>query len=469
MGNEASALAMAGLGWHSLAMTRLQKLIAWLGAAISFGLLAADIIDRARRVHDAPGTVLTFWRIVRKMLDDFTWQATVVLVIGTACLVVATSGWWLPRIRQLFSGAVPSGHPPVAIEPDLSIAELLRGLIPYPIDDAPNWRPVLEEVRGKAAGGHVRLWGERMVRANDGSWVVASPVAPIPATYWSEGQLDLSAIWSGKAGVPQTGPLPHRLFTGLDGYASLMVNREEALKLWPTRLPSPEPTKERIGFSDFAKLARDQFGWKFGGDNAEEIDLRAALEQAHSDGDLVLEGLHGGITIYDALPRRFFSDGAHIEWAIGFPEVNNQHVVAWSATTAGTSKRELWSDLHLANKQEGLDWLRTPQADQYRGRTREAHFRDRRHWLGDCIRVGENLEAAARSGEIKGWAAKDVVGWEAEDVLGFLERRLWPSHVERFVAAGRPLTAEDAAGGDAVADLVHAKVAVLKDFLKEYS
>jgi hypothetical protein len=220
---------------------------------------------------------------------------------------------------------------------------------------------------------------------------------------------------------------------------------------------------------EFAKLVRDQLGWKFGGCDAEENDFREALYQAHHDGKVRLEGVQGHVTVLKELPPSFFDDGGKITWGAGFPnDYNNEYVPAWPASTAEVPAPPPWRNLHVSDRDMALEWFSCSQAKNYRGRAREEFLKDRRKKLEFLIASGTGLEHACRSGNMAGWPVDDVVGWEDDDVRGFL-RRLWPRHINRFDAAGRSLTSADASGGDAVADLVHAKVDALKEFLVEYS
>lgn len=231
--------------------------------------------------------------------------------------------------------------------------------------------------------------------------------------------------------------------------------------LWP--LLRGKGQGGRISLIDFEKLARDKFGWKFGAD-VQAQDLMKALYQAHSDNLVVLEGLDDKSSVLHALPQRFFIDGATIDLFDSFPEIQNHLVVA---RLAREGRIESWRNLHLTDKSAATSWLSSLQAVKYRGEAHEKHFRNRRDSLQFLIDAGTALETACRSGNMNNWPANDVPGWE-DDVYLFLNR-LWPSQIDRFKAAGRRLVLGDAPGGAPIADLVRAKLAVLKEFMTEFS
>mgnify|MGYP001298488305 CR=1 FL=1 len=166
--------------------------------------------------------------------------ATIAQYVIPLLLVVGGLGLVWLLIKAERAQQAPSVAPTGTGSADVSVRELLRGLVPYLIDDAPDWRPVLDEVHDKASRGLVTVWGRRMAPAGGiSSWIAVGDQEAIAASYWKEGHLALDGISSGNPNLPQTAPLPHRMFTDLERYGSLMVNRAEVLRVWPSRLPAP--------------------------------------------------------------------------------------------------------------------------------------------------------------------------------------------------------------------------------------
>jgi hypothetical protein len=107
-----------------------NKIIALIGALLSYALFAADVLDKAKMLYEAPSTALTFWGIVRSVASDTTPMAWVVLGLGTACFLVATADWWRPWIAAIRAAmsdkrAAPVvGQPPPAPPPPETVSLL---------------------------------------------------------------------------------------------------------------------------------------------------------------------------------------------------------------------------------------------------------------------------------------------------------------------------------------------------------
>ena len=145
------------------------------------------------------------------------------------------------------------------------------------------------------------------------------------------------------------------------------------------RLAQSLEKPERISFANFGKMARDGFGWKFGGPDIHDLDLYAAVRQAHTDGTLVLFGRKGQVDEHPELhdpvltripPDEFETrdDGtrASIHHQIGFPDVNNRLVASYSIGAKGLAVG--YSDLHLANKDQANLWL--AKAHDFKGKVK---------------------------------------------------------------------------------------------------
>jgi hypothetical protein len=82
-------------------MTLRQRIVAALGALIFYGLVLVDALDRARKFYEAPNTTLTIAGAVRRIWSELTPPAWIVLILGTTCLLVATSDWWRPWASKI--------------------------------------------------------------------------------------------------------------------------------------------------------------------------------------------------------------------------------------------------------------------------------------------------------------------------------------------------------------------------------
>lgn len=125
-------------------------------------------------------------------------------------------------------------------DPDLTIGELFRGLLPHPVEDAPDWLTVGNEVRDKASLGQVHIWG-RPARYWDYPEqariaAVAAPLEPIGPSYWRDAQFNWGTVFEPDTHLPHTVPIPHKFMTEFQRYNGLRVNRKEALDIWPERL-----------------------------------------------------------------------------------------------------------------------------------------------------------------------------------------------------------------------------------------
>ena len=98
-------------------MSKGNKLAALVGALFCYVLIAADWLDKAKKLYDAPSTALTFWGVLHRLWSDITPIAWMVLGLGTACLLVATSDWWRPWIATIRAAMNDKGASPVDGQP----------------------------------------------------------------------------------------------------------------------------------------------------------------------------------------------------------------------------------------------------------------------------------------------------------------------------------------------------------------
>jgi hypothetical protein len=98
-------------------MSSHKKYIVLIGALLSYVLFAADVLDKAKRLYEAPSTALTFWGIVRSVASDTTPMAWVIFGVGTACFLLGTADWWRPRIMAIRAAMNDKGAAPVTSKP----------------------------------------------------------------------------------------------------------------------------------------------------------------------------------------------------------------------------------------------------------------------------------------------------------------------------------------------------------------
>lgn len=195
-------------------MTLRNKIIAALGALLFYGLWAVDRLDTINKLIEAPGTALTTMRVVRRMFD-LTQAGWVILILGTACLLVSTSDWWRPwfsRLAVFYNANSPKGRaqgtaiaatttPPTQPSHPISYVELAQ----YAVDNLgwdfnDNWQEY-DFAHAIAHGcnyGHVELDG-KPADASENYKSMYLPV-PIKKSAWRENTLK---IWvDKKANVP---------------------------------------------------------------------------------------------------------------------------------------------------------------------------------------------------------------------------------------------------------------------------
>lgn len=230
-------------------MTRRRRIAAWIGWLLPWAIVILDYIGRVKDILELPGNASSVVRAMVDALGNTSWQAVLIFLIGLACLLFATSHLWAPwfglatrhaAVHQTDAERDAATPEETSAVPDSSIGELFRGLIQHPVDDAPDWLPVGNEVRDKASLGQIRIWGrparywdypEQAQRA-----AAAAPLEPIDPSYWRDAQFNWGTVFEPETHLPHTGPLPHKFMIDFHRYNGLRVNRQEALKLWPERL-----------------------------------------------------------------------------------------------------------------------------------------------------------------------------------------------------------------------------------------
>jgi len=108
-----------------------RKLFALIGALVSYALFTADVLDKAKKLYEAPSTALTFWSAMRSVASDTTPMAWVIFGLGTACILVATADWWVPWIAAIRAAmndkrAAPVSQPHPAPPPPPETVSLLE-------------------------------------------------------------------------------------------------------------------------------------------------------------------------------------------------------------------------------------------------------------------------------------------------------------------------------------------------------
>ena len=88
-------LAAIRLSWK-------QRLVARIGAILTIFLWLVDLLDRARKIYEAPGTTRTLLDGVIRMISETSLMAWIILAVGICCLAFATLDlWWSPISKPI--------------------------------------------------------------------------------------------------------------------------------------------------------------------------------------------------------------------------------------------------------------------------------------------------------------------------------------------------------------------------------
>lgn len=162
-----------------------QRLVAWIGFLLTWGLVLADKLETLRRVFEAPATALTFWTMASKIFVETTLIAWVILAIGFCCLLIATSDAWRPPLSRYFPAlALPQKSSTTEVtEPRsgrLSFVEFAKQAIPQLSLDGGEEPPFLLwdlclGVRQSGADGEMSLDGKRVEQGYDNDYLFTRP------------------------------------------------------------------------------------------------------------------------------------------------------------------------------------------------------------------------------------------------------------------------------------------------------
>ena len=142
--------------------------------------------------------------------------------------------------------------------------------------------------------------------------------------------------------------------------------------------------RERIPVLDFVKLARDSFGWNFGGESMDPLDLEIGMRQAAVDGSIPYWGRKAPDGTPDSIldhfplvgiPPEHFAEYRLVALAVnlttgarGGPFENRR-----TKTYRLGNDSQPYVDLHMGRR-EAMQWLEHGAAE-YRGRTDDARGR----------------------------------------------------------------------------------------------
>lgn len=192
-----------------------KKFAGFVAATTLFVLFVAHALSMAKNVYEAPATARQLWRLAMTLMSNMTWIAWAVLAFAAACMMFATSDWWLPfywrtskRVtaikRSLDAGKVPKPAiqlPSKKVEEKrdhvgrINVTEFLKQLMPGATFDKEHegflvWDYALA-LRQAALDGTVQIDGRVTIDTNDDQYLHIKPLRTIAADEWVNLKIDI--------------------------------------------------------------------------------------------------------------------------------------------------------------------------------------------------------------------------------------------------------------------------------------